>query len=82
MIRTRTAHVALGVAALLALLAFAAYAFGPQFEVRGLPEDLRALYLSADLRRKWNMIAALLGVLAALVALLAGVLWLNTRKEP
>lgn len=80
--KMRTAHVALGVAGLLALLAAAAYAFGPQFEVRGLPGDLRALYLSADLRRKWNMIAALLGVLAALVALLAGVLWLNTRKEP
>lgn len=75
----RKAHLTLGVAAVLALLAVAAYFFGPRFEVRGLPADLQTLYLSDDLRRKWNMIAALLGVLTALVALLAGVLWLNRK---
>ena len=71
----------LGVAALLALAALAAFMFGPQFEVRNLPADLQTIYLSDDLRRKWNMIAALLGVVAALVALLAGVLWVNERKR-
>ncbi|HEV2765246.1 MAG TPA: hypothetical protein VGV38_19845 [Pyrinomonadaceae bacterium] len=77
----RTSFIALGLAALLLVAALAAFAFGPQFEVRNLPADLQAIYLSADLRRKWNMIAALLGVVAALVALLAGVLWVNERKR-
>jgi len=77
----RTSYLALGVAVLLLVAALLSFAFGPQFEVRNLPADLQAIYMSADLRRKWNMIAALLGVVSALVALLAGVLWVNERKR-
>lgn len=77
----RISFLTLGAAALLTFAALAAFMFGPQFEVRNLPADLQTIYLSDDLRRKWNMIAALLGVVAALVALLAGVLWVNERKR-
>lgn len=77
----KKSYLLLGVTALLAVAALAAFLFGPQFEVRQLPPDLKALYLSADLYRKWRLIGGLLAVLAGLLALLAGLVWLNERKH-
>jgi hypothetical protein len=73
-------YLLLGGTLLLLLLALLAYAFGPQLELWGVPPDIQALYLKGT-QTKWKMIASLMAVVAGLIALLAGILWLNVRRE-
>jgi FtsH-binding integral membrane protein len=75
-------YLLLGLTLLLALAAFAAYAYGPQFELRGLPDDIREFNLNTtDIRGKWRMIGGLVGFVALLFALLSGIVWFNVRKR-
>ncbi|HEY0077568.1 MAG TPA: hypothetical protein VGB73_02910 [Pyrinomonadaceae bacterium] len=76
----KNVYILLAVVLSLLLIALVAYFVGPMLELRGVPADIQALYLRGT-QAKWRMIAALIAVVAALVALLTGILWLNVRKQ-
>lgn len=76
----RNVYLLIALAGLLGLAAVLAMFFGPQFELSGVPADIQALYMKGT-QAKWKMIAGLVGFVALLVALLAGILWLNARRQ-
>lgn len=74
-------YILIGLVVVLLLLALLAVAFGPQFELRGLPPDIRDFQMnSTDIHGKWRMLGGLIAFVALLFGLLAGILWFHEKR--